>query len=167
VAGFGINSDPFDTNIINLIVVLGIVFYFGRDFLTSLLDNRQKTILASLEDADLKYNALIETLKQAEEQLATAKQQAESIRSQSRITIETNIKTIIDRADQDQLRLKDDKEFILSREKMKIGNEIYQYMIDAALKQSQLNIKRNLQNKRELHKRVNACNISVLESTQI
>ena len=91
MTGFGINSNILDTNIINLIVVLGIVFYFGRDFLISLLDSRQKTILANLQDADVKYNTLVETLNKAEEQLKAAQAQAETIRTQSRVTIQQNV----------------------------------------------------------------------------
>ena len=167
MTGFGINSNILDTNIINLIVVLGIVFYFGRDFLISLLDSRQKTILANLQDADVKYNTLVETLNKAEEQLKAAQAQAETIRTQSRVTIQQNVEKIMARSNQDQIKLKDDKEFILSREKIKIGNEIYQYMVDAALKQAQINIKRGLRNENTLHKRVNDRNISLLQLTKI
>ena len=165
MTGFSINTNILDTNIINLIVVLGIVFYIGRDFLTSLLDNRQKLILANLTEADAKYNVLLDNLKETEEQLKKAQTEAMAIRSQSQQSIQTNVEKIMSRALEEQKRLKADKEFTLAREKIKIGNEIYHYMVDAALKQAQINIKRGLVSENTIHKRVNDRNISLLQMT--
>lgn len=54
--GFGINTDLFETNIINLLLLISLVFYVGKDFLGSTLTSRQRTILDKIEEADKKVN---------------------------------------------------------------------------------------------------------------
>lgn len=53
---FSINPDIFETNVINLILLLILVFYVGKDFLGSILINRQRLILDKVEEADKKVN---------------------------------------------------------------------------------------------------------------
>jgi F-type H+-transporting ATPase subunit b len=40
--GFGINTDIFDTNIINIALLWAIILYAGSDFLSSTLSDRQQ-----------------------------------------------------------------------------------------------------------------------------
>lgn len=54
--GFGLNTDIFETNIINLVLLLSLVFYVGKDFLGSTLSERQRAILDKIEEADKKVN---------------------------------------------------------------------------------------------------------------
>lgn len=53
---FGLNTDIFETNIINLALLIGLVFYVGKDFLGSTLTTRQRLILDKIEEADKKIN---------------------------------------------------------------------------------------------------------------
>ena len=59
----GFNTDIFDTNLINLSLVVGVVVTLGGDALTSALDERRRSILSSLEDA----NCLLYTSDAADE----------------------------------------------------------------------------------------------------
>jgi F0F1-type ATP synthase membrane subunit b/b' len=52
--GFGIKTDLFETNILNLRVVLGIVVTFVGDALRTLLDQRKQIILLTLQEVDQK-----------------------------------------------------------------------------------------------------------------
>jgi F-type H+-transporting ATPase subunit b len=52
--GFGLNTNLFETNILNLAVVVGVVIKVVGDSLQSLLSQRRKTILSTLQEADLK-----------------------------------------------------------------------------------------------------------------
>jgi len=47
--GFGLNTNLFETNILNLTVVIGVVIKVVGDSLRSLLDQRRKTILSTLQ----------------------------------------------------------------------------------------------------------------------
>ena len=75
----GFNTDIFDTNLINLSLVVGVVVTLGGDALTSALDERRRSILSSLEDANNKFNEAQNLLKSAQTKLEEAKMEALSI----------------------------------------------------------------------------------------
>jgi F-type H+-transporting ATPase subunit b len=90
--GFGINTNIFETNIINLAAVLGIVVSFVGNNLSALLEDRKKTILSNLEEANLRAAEAQEKLNSAKAQLELAKKKAKEIRQEglSRATNEIN-----------------------------------------------------------------------------
>jgi F-type H+-transporting ATPase subunit b len=90
--GFGINTDIFETNIINLAAVIGIVVSFVGNNLTAVLDDRKKTIVNNLQEATQRALEAEEKLNQARLQLESAKKKAQEIRSEgvSRATQEIN-----------------------------------------------------------------------------
>ena len=52
--GFGFNTNLFETNVLNLAVVVGIVVTVVGDAVQSLLDQRRQNILSTLAEADKK-----------------------------------------------------------------------------------------------------------------
>lgn len=86
--GFGINTDLFETNILNLSVVLGIVVTFVGDALRTLLDQRRKIILSTLQEVDQKAKEVQQRLEEARESVETARFRAQEIRSQAVQTVE-------------------------------------------------------------------------------
>ncbi len=90
--GFGINTNIFETNIINLAVVIGIVISFVGSNLTALLEDRKKTIVNNLQEANQRALEAQEKLNQARAQLELAKKKAQEIREEgiSRATQEIN-----------------------------------------------------------------------------
>ena len=51
-SGFGLNTNIFETNIINLAIVIAGLVYFLRGFLGGILERRRSSILADLKDAE-------------------------------------------------------------------------------------------------------------------
>jgi F-type H+-transporting ATPase subunit b len=90
--GFGINTNIFETNIINLAVVVGIVVSFVGNNLSALLDDRKKTILSNLEEANQRALEAQEKFNNAKAQLGFANKKAQEIRAEgvSRATNEIN-----------------------------------------------------------------------------
>ena len=78
--GFGINTNIFETNIINLAAVVAVVVSFVGKNLTALLEDRQKTILNNLQEANQRAVEAQEKLATAKAQLDVAKKKAASIR---------------------------------------------------------------------------------------
>ena len=70
---FGINTDIFETNLINQLIVLGGVVFFGRDFLGESLSERQAEISSGVEDSEKRLNEATERLAEAKKQLAQAR----------------------------------------------------------------------------------------------
>jgi F-type H+-transporting ATPase subunit b len=72
--GFGLNLNLFETNILNLAIVIAGLWKFLPGFLGSILERRRQAILSDLSDAE-------ERLAAASAAVATAQQRAEQIRS--------------------------------------------------------------------------------------
>jgi F-type H+-transporting ATPase subunit b len=102
--GFGFNTDLFETNVLNLRVVLGIVVTFVGDALRTLLDQRRQIILATLQEVDKKAKEIQQRLEDARKSVETARLRAEEIRNQAiqavdkeNITIQRQLKDELNR----------------------------------------------------------------------
>jgi len=103
--GFGINTDVFDTNIINLSVVLVVVVYFGNDIFTALLETRSTRITQSLKLAEEKYQQAQAELKNAQDQLTESMAKAEEIRNLGQKTVLQASKALEQQAETELQRL--------------------------------------------------------------
>ena len=70
--GFGINTDIFETNIINLIIFVGGLFTVLSKALGEMLSNRQQRVVSSIQEAE-------DRLQQAEIRLTEAQKQLDQI----------------------------------------------------------------------------------------
>ena len=78
--GFGLNLNIFETNIINLAVVVFGLYKFLPGFLGKILERRRTSILSDLKEAEERLSQAKDLLSKAKEELASAKQKAEKIR---------------------------------------------------------------------------------------
>ena len=70
--GFALNLDIFETGLLNILALLGILIYTGKDFLGSLLEERKTTIVKSVQDAEDRLNEAQKRLSEAQKQLNQA-----------------------------------------------------------------------------------------------
>nr|WP_116431308.1 MULTISPECIES: F0F1 ATP synthase subunit B [unclassified Synechococcus] len=77
--GFGINLNLFETNLINLIIVIGVLGWFLKGFLGGILERRRQAILRDLDDAETRLKKATADLAKAQADLAAAQQKAETI----------------------------------------------------------------------------------------
>jgi F-type H+-transporting ATPase subunit b len=70
--GIGLNTDILETGLINILVLVAILIYTGRDFLGSLLEERKTTIVKGVQDAEDRLNEAQKRLAEAEKQLNQA-----------------------------------------------------------------------------------------------
>jgi len=97
--GFGLNLNLFETNIINLAVVVFGLYKFLPGFLGKILERRRTSILTDLKDAEERLNQAKNSLSKAKEELASAKQKADKIRNDCKaraeaIKLESEKKTV-------------------------------------------------------------------------
>ena len=78
--GFGLNLNIFETNILNLAVVVFGLYKFLPGFLGKILERRRTSILSDLEEAEGRLAQAQESLSKAKDELASAKQKADQIR---------------------------------------------------------------------------------------
>ena len=97
--GFGLNFNIFETNILNLAVVVFGLYKFLPGFLGKILEKRRSSILSDLKEAEDRLTQSKEALSKAKEELSTAKQKAEKIRNDCKaraeaIRLESEKKTV-------------------------------------------------------------------------
>ena len=86
--GFGLNLNIFETNIINLAVVVFGLYKFLPGFLGKILERRRTSILSDLKEAEERLAQAQDSLSQAKDELATAKQKADKIRNDCKVRAE-------------------------------------------------------------------------------
>jgi F-type H+-transporting ATPase subunit b len=67
-----LNTNILETGVINIIALLAILIYTGRDFLGSLLEERRTTIIKGVQDAEDRLNESQKRLIEAQKQLNQA-----------------------------------------------------------------------------------------------
>ena len=70
--GISLNTDILETGLINILALLAILIYTGRDFLGSLLEERRTTIVKEVQDAEDRLNEAQKRLVEAQKQLNQA-----------------------------------------------------------------------------------------------
>lgn len=70
--GIGLNLNILETGLINILAVIAILVYTGKDFLGSLLEERKTTIVQSVQDAEDRLNQANRRLSDAQKQLSQA-----------------------------------------------------------------------------------------------
>jgi F-type H+-transporting ATPase subunit b len=85
---FGLNLNLFETNIVNLAIVIFGLYKFLPNFLGGILERRRAIILADLKDAEERLATATSALAQAQSDLAAAQQKAEQIRADGKARAE-------------------------------------------------------------------------------
>jgi len=117
--GFGLNFDIFETNLINLVIVIGVVFYFGRGFLGKILSERRAGIEEAINDAEKRQKDAAAALAEEQQKLTQAQAEAERIRATAEENAKAAKQAILAQAAQDVERMKADagKELDAERER--------------------------------------------------
>jgi len=84
--GIGLNTDILETGLINILALLAILIYTGRDFLGSLLEERKTTIVKGIQDAEDRLNEAQKRLTEAQKQLNQANFVISEIKNETIIT---------------------------------------------------------------------------------
>ena len=85
----GLNLDILETGVINIIALVGILIYTGKDFLGSFLEQRKITIVNNVEDAEKRLEEAESRLKEAQKQLNQASVIISEIKTETLATKKT------------------------------------------------------------------------------
>jgi F-type H+-transporting ATPase subunit b len=134
--GFGVNTNLFETNILNLTVVVGVVIKVVGDSLRSLLDQRRQTILSTLQEADLKAKEAKKRLEEAQRTLEEARLRVQEIRMQTIQAIEREKLIAQKQLERDLCRLRERKDQVVQLERQRatqfISNQISTLALNSA-----------------------------------
>ena len=81
--GLALNLDILETGLLNILALLGILIYTGKDFLGSLLEERKTTIVKSVQDAEDRLNEAQKRLSEAQKQLNQANLVIDEIKNET------------------------------------------------------------------------------------
>ena len=127
--GFGINTDIFETNIINLAAVIGIVISVVGSNFTALLEDRKKTIVNNLEEANQRAIEAEQKLAEARQLLESAKTKAEEIRAEGVLRATQEINTVVSQHEVRLSKLDEFKEETVGFYQEKAFKDAYLYVI--------------------------------------
>ena len=142
--GFGINTNIFETNIINLAAVVGIVISFVGNNLSAILEDRKKTILSNLEEANKRALEAQEKLTNAKKSLELAKKKAQEIREEGVIRAKNEINTVVNQHEIRLSKLDEFKNETLGFYQQKAFKEAYIYVVSKILNRVKERLNRGL-----------------------
>lgn len=134
--GFGLNLNPFDTNIINLVIVIAGLVWFLRGFLGGILERRRASILAEIKDAEGRLATAGESLAKVQQGLGEAQARAEKIRADGKaraaaIRIENEKRTV-----EEMARLKQESSGELTAEASRVSEQLRRQAAQLAIEQA-------------------------------
>ena len=102
--GFGLNLNIFQTNLINLAILVGVLVYFGRKVLINILKDRRSKIETEIQEAEERTREAASALSEVQQKLTQA--QAQRIRKAAEENAHAAQEAILARAAEDVQRLK-------------------------------------------------------------
>jgi F-type H+-transporting ATPase subunit b len=100
--GIGLNFDILETNLINLVIIIGVLVYFGRGFLGKTLADRKARIEEAIKDAETRKKEAAAALADEQQKLVTAELR-QRIAALALQQVESQLKSGIGDATQQQL----------------------------------------------------------------
>ena len=120
--GFGLNFNLFETNLINLVIVIGVLTWFLRGFLGGILDRRRQAILADLSDAEERLSTARSAVAKAQQELQAAQQKAQQIRADGVARAQSVRQESERRTIEEMARLKEDASADLNAEAARVSD---------------------------------------------
>ncbi|MEM6501321.1 MAG: F0F1 ATP synthase subunit B [Cyanobacteria bacterium P01_C01_bin.89] len=139
--GVGINFDILETNLINLAIVLGVLFFFGKGFLGNLLGSRKADIEAAISKAESRQAEAAASLAEQQKKLAAAQEEAKSIVAKARESSVRVKEDILAKSKTEVERMKSDASRDLASEQERVISELRQRAIAKALVEVESKIK--------------------------
>ncbi|MFE4105528.1 F0F1 ATP synthase subunit B [Almyronema epifaneia] len=131
--GIGLNFDLLETNLINLAIIIGVLFYFGSKFLGNTLATRRQEIEAAIKAAEKRKQEASSALAEQQQKLAQAQVEAEQIKARAEENATRARAEILQQADKDVERLKVAAEQDLSAQQEKVMRELRQRVARLAM----------------------------------
>jgi F-type H+-transporting ATPase subunit b len=139
--GFGLNLDIFETNIINLALLVGILVVFGRKLLVNTLSERRIAIEATIQEAEQRLKESAAALQEAENSVKDSAAEAERIRKAGAESAQAAKEAILAKASIDVQRLKEVAAADLNTERDKAIASVRSRVVAMALEKVESDLK--------------------------
>lgn len=136
-SGFGLNLDIFESNVINLLLLIGVLFYYGRPIVANILNERQSRIAAQIQEVEQKQKQAAQALAEQQEKLAQSQTTADKIRQEAKVNAEKAKEAILAQGEKEVERLKAMAVQDLNSEQEKAIAQLKQKAIALAMERAQ------------------------------
>lgn len=149
--GFGLNFDILETNLINLAIIIGVLFFFGRKFLGTILSERRSNIEEAIRDAEQRQKDAAAALADAQQKLAQAQAEAERIRAAAEESAQKAKAAVLETAAKDIERMKESAVQDLNTERERAIAELRQRVAALAMQRVESQLKDRLDESAQHH----------------
>jgi F-type H+-transporting ATPase subunit b len=142
--GFGLHLDILESNIINLAILIGVLFYFGRKFLGNTLGERRTRIAEEIQAAEQRQKEAAGKLADQQQKLAQAQAEAEEIRQAAETNAQRAKEKILAQSVENVKRLKEVAVQDLNTEQERVIAQLRHRVVAMALERSESRLKSDL-----------------------
>nr|QUV75709.1 CF0 ATP synthase subunit I [Caulerpa lentillifera] len=158
---WGIQTNIFETNILNLAVVLAIVIFFVGDAVQSLLTKRQESILSNLQQAKDRGSEAEKIFLKAQKKYDNASSQVNDVIYEAQKSIDEEKKQSQLQIEIDLDRLKQFQKSTIYYQQQKIQKQISRKILISVNQKVQQKFQKRLNKK--FHKSINTSSIELLQ----
>lgn len=144
--GFKLNTDILETNVINIILLIGILIFTAGKFLQELLITRQEKILNNIQDSEKRLLEAQQRVAEAKSQWAQAKIIIEEIKKETKQTKQTLLESEIAQANTDLSQRFNNILMVLKYREKQVFNDIMKQVSKLALNQVVTKLQKHLGN---------------------
>ena len=149
--GFGLNTNILETNLINLVIIIGVLFFFGRKFLGNTLSERRSNIEDAIRDAEKRQKDAAAALADAQQKLAQAQAEPERIRASGEESAQKAKAAILEAAAKDVERMRETAARDLNSEREKAIAQLRQQVAAMAMQRAESQLKDRLDESAQQH----------------
>lgn len=131
--GFGLNFDILETNLINLVIIIGVLIYFGSNFLGKTLSDRRADIESAIKDAEARQQKAAAALAEQQKNLKQAEADAQQILAAAKENAEKAKASILAQSEKDVERLQASAQQDLDSQQERVLQELRQRVADMAM----------------------------------
>jgi F-type H+-transporting ATPase subunit b len=142
--GVSFNPDIFEANLINLIILVGGLFYLLSGALSESLSERQQKILGAIQESEERLDEATKRLTESETQLAQAQMVIESIGKEAEVTASQVKTTILNDGKMEIDRLTAAAKAQIGTIESRVRKQISDYVVSLALKRITLQLEGKL-----------------------
>lgn len=143
--GLELNLDILETNLVNLVIIIGVLVVFGRRFLGKMLGDRRSRIEQELTEAEKRAQEAETALAQAQQNLAQAQAEVERIRKSAEESAQKVKERILAENTREIERIKTTAVQDLDAQTERAIDEIRQRVATLALERVEVQLKERLQ----------------------
>jgi len=140
----GLNPDIFETNVINITILLGGIIYLGSNALSSALEERQQKILGAIQEAEERLQQAVARLAESEKQLDQAQLVIDSIKTDAEKTAQQVKNAILNDGKLEIERLTSTVKSQVATVEAKVRKQISDYVVTLALQRVTLQLEGKL-----------------------